>query len=148
INGWRGKGCHVMTANDYLATRDAKEMAAVYHFCGVSVDSVSQDKENPADRRAAYGADVTYGTSQQIAADVLRDRLSLGSARGLTAAIIQKIAEGGNAGVDKVVMRGLVCAIIDEADSLLIDEAVTPLIISGGGENEAQVEAFKQAAIV
>jgi preprotein translocase subunit SecA len=148
INGWRGRGCHVMTANDYLATRDAKDMAPVFTFCGVSVDAVSQEKENPAERRAAYAADVTYCTSQQVAADVLRDRLALGAARGLTAAIIQKIAQGGNAGVDKVVMRGLACAIIDEADSLLIDEAVTPLIISGGGENAEQVEAFKQAASI
>jgi preprotein translocase subunit SecA len=145
IAGWRGRGCHVVTANDYLAVRDAEEMGPVYRACGLSV--VGIDPEMPSDaRRDAYQADITYTTNKEAAADFLRDRLALGRLTGTSAALLAKMADGGGSGTDKLVQRGLACAIVDEADSVLIDEAVTPLIISGQAPNPQQVEAFEQAA--
>ncbi len=145
LGGWRGRGCHVITANDYLAIRDAKEMSPVYEFCGLSVKGL--DPEMPPDaRREAYQCDITYTTNKEAAADFLRDRLALGRLSGTSAALLAKIADGGGSGTDRLVQRGLACAIVDEADSVLIDEAVTPLIISGEAPNPQQVEAFHQAA--
>ncbi len=145
IFGWRGKGCHVLTVNDYLAKRDAELMAPVYEFLGLSVSSISGDFK-PDQRRAAYRADITYCTNKEVCADFLRDRLALGRTKDLSGALLGKMLYG--AGTDKLVMRGLAAAIVDEADSILVDEAVTPLIISGEAPNEEQVEAFKQAADV
>jgi len=98
-----------------------------------------------AARRAAYRSDITYCTNKEVTADFLRDRLSLGRLRGLPSALLAKIAEGHGSGTDRVVQRGLNYAIVDEADSILIDEAVTPLIISGDAPNPEQVIAFQQA---
>ena len=147
IAGWRGKGCHVITVNDYLAKRDAEWMARIYNFCGLSVAHVEQGMM-PLARRAAYGKDITYCTNKEVTADFLRDRLALGTSRGLPGALLARITEGANRGTDRLVQRGLYCAIIDEADSVLIDEAVTPLIISGEAPNPEQVETFRQAADV
>jgi preprotein translocase subunit SecA len=145
IDGWKGKGCHVITANDYLASRDAEWMNKVYSFCGLHADYVMGDMK-PDRRRQAYQADITYCTNKEVAADFLRDRLALGQLRGLPAALLAKIAEGAGRGTDRLVQRGLHYAIIDEADSILIDEAVTPLIISGDAPNPEQVDAFTQAS--
>ncbi|HUU91116.1 MAG TPA: prepilin peptidase, partial [Phycisphaerae bacterium] len=145
IEGWRGKGCHVVTHNDYLATRDADWMGGVYRFCGLRVAAVEQGML-PPDRRDAYQADITYGTNKEVTADFLRDRLALGRLQGLPAALMAKIADGAGSGTDRLIQRGLHFAIVDEADSILIDEAVTPLIISGEAPNPEQVEAFEQAA--
>jgi preprotein translocase subunit SecA len=145
VAGWRGRGCHVITVNDYLAKRDAEWMGQIYSFCGLNVAHIVQEME-PPDRRAAYHADITYCTNKEVTADFLRDRLALGRLRGLPQALLSKIARGRGAGTDRLVQRGLHYAIIDEADSVLIDEAVTPLIISGDAPNEEQVEAFQQAA--
>jgi preprotein translocase subunit SecA len=145
IAGWRGKGCHVITVNDYLAQRDAEWMAGIYHFCGLSVASVTQGMQ-PAERRGAYQADITYTTNKEVTADFLRDRLALGRLAGLPAALLARMADGSSGGTSRLVQRGLAHAIIDEADSILIDEAVTPLIISGEAPNNEQVEAFQEAA--
>ncbi|MEX2214145.1 MAG: hypothetical protein WD768_08460 [Phycisphaeraceae bacterium] len=145
LAGWRGKGCHILTVNDYLAQRDAEEMAPIYRFCGLTVAHVIGTMP-PVQRREAYTADVTYTTNKEVAADFLRDRLSLGKVHGLPAALLSKIANGMGAGTDRLVMRGLDYAIVDEADSILIDEAVTPLIISGDSPNPEQTEAYVQAA--
>jgi len=145
IGGWRGRGCHIITVNDYLAKRDAEWMAKIYNFCGLSVAHVEQQMP-PPQRREAYRADITYATNKEVTADFLRDRLALGSLRGLPMALLTKIAQGQGTGTDRLVMRGLQFAIIDEADSVLIDEAVTPLIISGDAPNAEQVTAFEQAA--
>ncbi len=145
IAGWRGKGCHIITVNDYLAKRDAEWMGAIYNYCGLSVAAVQQ-KMTPLDRKAAYQADITYATNKEVTADFLRDRLALGRLKGLTSAILAKITDGVGSGTDRVVQRGLHFAIVDEADSVLIDEAVTPLIISGEAPNEEQVQAFREAA--
>jgi len=145
VAGWRGRGCHVITVNDYLARRDAEWMGAVYKFCGLRVAHLEQGMP-PPERREAYQADVTYATNKEVAADFLRDRLALGQLRGLPEALLAKIAAGGGSGADRCVQRGLEHAIVDEADSVLIDEAVTPLIISGEAPNPEQVDAFTRAA--
>jgi preprotein translocase subunit SecA len=145
LAGWRGRGCHVVTANDYLAKRDAQLMQAVYAFCGLTVGCIEQGMP-PAARRQAYNAHVTYCTNKEVAADFLRDRLAMGPLPGLPEALLARIAGGSEDRMDRLVQRGLECAIVDEADAVLIDEAVTPLIISGDGPNQEQVDAFERAA--
>ncbi|MDD4889717.1 MAG: preprotein translocase subunit SecA [Phycisphaerae bacterium] len=144
VAGWRGQGCHVITVNDYLAARDAETMGAVYHFAGLSVAAITQE-DKPPERRAAYHADITYCTNKEVTADFLRDRLTLGRLKGLPSALLAKIAEGAGSGTDRLVQRGLHYAIVDEADSIMVDESVTPLIISGDAPNKEQVAAFQQA---
>ena len=145
VAGWRGQGCHVITVNDYLAERDAEWMGRIYRFCGLSVAHIAQPM-SAAERRAAYLADITYCTNKEVTADFLRDRLVLGRLRGLSSALLTKIARAGQSIIDRLVQRGLNFAIVDEADSVLVDEAITPLIISGPAPNPEQVEAFRQAA--
>jgi preprotein translocase subunit SecA len=144
LAGWRGRGCHVITVNDYLAQRDAQIMGPLYEFCGLTVASINQDMF-PTQRRVAYQADITYLTNKEAAADFLRDGLSQGPQRSLQMALANQYLGGngngaglsiGGGGADHVVMRGLEYAIVDEADSVLIDEAVTPLIISGEAPND------------
>jgi preprotein translocase subunit SecA len=145
VAGWRGRGCHIITVNDYLAQRDAEWMGRIYRFCGLSVAHIEQGM-SADDRRAAYYADITYCTNKEVSADFLRDRLALGHVRGLSSALLTKITRGGRSIIDRLIQRGLNFAIIDEADSVLVDEAITPLIISGPAPNPEQVEAFRQAA--
>ena len=145
VAGWRGRGCHVITVNDYLAKRDAEWMGRIYRFCGLTVAHIEQQTP-PEERKAAYLADVTYCTNKEVTADFLRDRLALGRLRGLSSALLAKIASGGKDGTSRLIQRGLHYAVVDEADSILIDEAVTPLIISGDGLNPEQTESFRQAA--
>ena len=144
IAGWRGHGCHVITVNDYLARRDADWMGRIYRFCGLSVSFIEQQM-SPDERRKAYAADITYCTNKEVTADFLRDRLILGNSKKLCSTLLDKIITGGKA-TDRVVQRGLHYAIVDEADSILVDEAVTPLIISGQAPNPHQIESFRQAA--
>lgn len=144
VAGWRGRGCHVITVNDYLAGRDAEWMGPIYRFCGLSVAHVEQGMP-PPERQRAYQADITYLTNKEVTADFLRDRLALGRARSLASVLLTKIVEGRGTGTDRLLQRGLEFAIVDEADSVLIDEAVTPLIISGDAPNPEQTEAFQQA---
>jgi preprotein translocase subunit SecA len=145
VAGWRGRGCHIITVNDYLAKRDAEWMGRIYHFCDLKVGYIEQGML-PADRRAAYQADITYGTNKEITADFLRDRLALGRCTGLAAALLDRRAGTPRAPIEALVQRGLDYAIVDEADSILIDEAVTPLIISGPAPNPEQTLAFAEAA--
>ena len=145
VAGWRGRGCHVITVNDYLARRDAEWMGKIYRFCGLTVAYIEQQTP-AAERQQAYMADVTYCTNKEVAADFLRDRLLLGRLRGLSSALAAKIASGGGQVTDRLVQRGLHYAIVDEADSILIDESVTPLIISGDAPNAEQVDSFRQAS--
>ncbi|MCP4377752.1 MAG: prepilin peptidase, partial [bacterium] len=127
--------------------RDAEEMTPIYRFCGLKVDYIDQETP-PQKRREAYRADITYCTNKEVTADYLRDRLAMGRLKGLSSSLLAHIAEGDDSGTDNVVQCGLNYAIIDEADSVLIDEGVTPLIISGQAPNEEQVQAFQQAAEV
>lgn len=128
---------HVMTVNDYLAHRDAEELAPIYARLGLSVGFTRHDL-SMAERRAAYACDIVYATSQTIVFDYLRDRLALGGRR--SPARLRLATTSGL--VEQPVQRGLHFALVDEIDSVLIDEAQTPLIISGGtpGEVDASNE--------
>jgi preprotein translocase subunit SecA len=118
---------HVITANDYLVERDAEAMGPVYARLGLTVGSVVEREQSRQARRAAYACDVTYVTNKQVAFDYLRDRLEGAGDRHLAHELG---LDGGDGGV---VLRGLCFAIIDEADSVLIDDARTPLILSRQG---------------
>ena len=111
LNALLGKGAHVVTVNDYLAARDAEWMGVIYNFLGLSVGTILSNERNDLTKRDAYGADVTYGTNNEFGFDYLRDNMKYRS--------------------EDYVQRGHQYAIIDEVDSILIDEARTPLIISG-----------------
>jgi len=143
LAAWRGRGCHVLTVNDYLAARDAEEMGRLYQYFGLTAAAVSQESE-PAERRAAYAADISYLTNKEAAADFLRDRLCLGPISSLSAAILESLSGRGMRTGD-LVQRGLEYAIVDEADSVLVDEAVTPLLISGDSPNAEETQAFQVA---
>jgi preprotein translocase subunit SecA len=145
VAGWRGRGCHIITVNDYLAQRDAEWMGKIYRFCGLTVGYVQQGMATE-DRRHAYHADITYCTNKEVTADFLRDRLVLGRVQGLSSALLDQMSATGRSVMDRLIQRGLNYAIVDEADSVLVDEAVTPLIISGPGPNAEQLEAFRVAA--
>jgi preprotein translocase subunit SecA len=113
LNALSGKGVHIVTVNDYLAKRDSEWMGAIYHFLGLSVGVILHDLDDSA-RREAYGSDITYGTNNEFGFDYLRDNMKFS--------------------LDDYVQRELHYAIVDEVDSILIDEARTPLIISGLAE--------------
>jgi preprotein translocase subunit SecA len=113
LNALSGLGVHVVTVNDYLAKRDAEWMGPVYNFLGLSVGTIVNDMDN-TDRKKAYGCDITYGTNNEFGFDYLRDNMHYA--------------------LEECVQRGYNYAIVDEVDSILIDEARTPLIISGPAE--------------
>ncbi len=120
----RGKGSHVVTVNDYLAERDAEELSPIYHRMGLSV-GVIHAESTPEERQRAYACDLTYGTSREYGFDFLRDRLHQdGETEQDRPRVFQKTARSAG-----VVQRGLYFALIDEADSVLIDDAGTPLVI-------------------
>jgi preprotein translocase subunit SecA len=127
LAAWTRRPCHVVTANDYLAARDADLMRPLYDACDVSVGHIASAMD-PRTRRWSYNCDVVYGTSQQLTADFLRDQLALGGILDPDRRLIRRL--GGDVTPAQPVMRGLHTAIVDEADSVLIDEAVTPLIIA------------------
>ena len=129
-----GKGSHLATVNDYLASRDAEEMSPIYELLGLSVGCV-QTEDNQDDRRNAYASDITYGTAKEFGFDFLRDRLLLrrlgrNAADFLGLGSSQRWDDSG----DKPVQRGNYFVVVDEVDSVLIDEARTPLIIGSIGE--------------
>ena len=127
LNGLAGKGVHVVTVNDYLPRRDSEWMGKLYRFLGLSVGLIAHDMDN-ASRQKAYNADITYGTNNEFGFDYLRDNM-----------VIYK---------ENKVQRGHNFAIVDEVDSILIDEARTPLIISGQGDKSTELyniaDAFAQ----
>jgi len=131
LNALVGKGCHVTTVNDYLAKRDAEWIGPVYEKLGLSV-GVLQQKMDDAARVAAYKADITYGTASEFGFDFLRDRLKLRGGQAGAAPFWAPFMPGANgpAKLDPRVQRELHYAIVDEADSIFIDEAKTPLIIA------------------
>ena len=118
LNALSGKGVHVVTVNDYLAQRDAATMEPLYNFLGLQVGVIISDLE-PHERQDAYGADITYGTNNEFGFDYLRDNM-------VTT-------------LDRKVQRGLNFAVVDEVDSILIDEARTPLIISGQADDNVSL---------
>ncbi len=122
LNGLTGQGVHIVTVNDYLARRDSEWMGKVYRFLGLSVGLIVHEKEND-ERREAYAADITYGTNNEMGFDYLRDNMV--------------------PYIEQKVQRGHVFGIVDEVDSILIDEARTPLIISGRGDQSTDL--YRQA---
>jgi preprotein translocase subunit SecA len=141
FQGLSGLPCHVITANDYLAGRDAKNLHAFYKRAGLTVEAVLGEDDD-AKRRAAYRCGVTYTTAKEAAADYLRDRLRIGGEEPRPARLLAVMA--GQSGGTSPVQRGLHASFIDEADHALIDEAVTPLIISrtlDAGEMELVAKA-------
>jgi preprotein translocase subunit SecA len=141
LAGWSGRPCHVVTVNDYLAARDANWFRPLLTFAGLNVAAVTGDLD-PRQRRAAYAHAVVYTTAKELLADYLRDRLALGES-SFAERLALRLAVRGAA--ERVVQRGLDTAIVDEADSVLIDEAVTPLIISRQGQNAALRDACVEA---
>ena len=118
LNALSGKGVHIVTVNDYLAQRDSEEMGRVYEFLGLSTGLIVHG-QNKSEKRAAYAADITYGTNNELGFDYLRDNM-----------VVYK---------EDMVQRGHNFAIVDEVDSILIDEARTPLIISGSGSKSTDL---------
>ncbi|GAA0218974.1 preprotein translocase subunit SecA [Metaclostridioides mangenotii] len=125
LNALEGKGAHVITVNDYLAQRDKEQMQPVYEFLGMSVGVIIQDQD-PSLRKAQYNCDIVYGTNNEFGFDYLRDNM-----------VTRK---------DDKVQRELNFAIVDEVDSILIDEARTPLIISGQGDESTAL--YQQANVL
>lgn len=144
LAGWTKRPCHVITVNDYLVQRDAEWLEPLYHFCGVRVGFVVFWMGQP-ERLKNYGCDVTYVTSKELLADFLRDRLAMGRMQNPTRRLIRRMLSPQLEGQDGLVLRGLHTAIVDEADSVLIDEAVTPLIIATNRENQSLREAARLA---
>jgi preprotein translocase subunit SecA len=137
-----GRAVHVITVNDYLASRDADEMRPLYQALGLTVGCVKQGMP-PDARRAAYRCDIVYCSNKEITFDYLRDRMALG---GRPRPIAQRIgALAGDDGGGKVLLRGLQFAIVDEADSVLIDEARTPLILSAPVEAAKEEDVYRHA---
>ena len=118
LNALTGEGVHIVTVNDYLARRDSEWMGKIYKFMGLTVGLIVHDLDN-AQRRAAYACDITYGTNNEMGFDYLRDNMVIHER--------------------DMVQRGHVYAIVDEVDSILIDEARTPLIISGQGDKSTDL---------
>ena len=144
LAAWTGRPCHIVTVNDYLAERDADEMLSFYSFCGVSVGCVTGQMD-PEQRRLHYDRGIVYTTSKELVADFLRDRLRIGSFYNPSRRLIRQMLLPRWEGGDGLVMRGLDTAIVDEADSVLIDEAVTPLIISRAQDNKPMAEIYRTA---
>lgn len=141
-----GLSVHIVTVNDYLAARDADLMRPIYEALGLSVGTVLQGM-SPADRRAAYACDITYCTGKELAFDYLKDRLLVGAASNRTQVQLGRLHRRQASAAD-FLLRGLHYAIVDEADSILIDEARTPLIISALPDQAAQeaVACYEWAA--
>ena len=144
LAGWTRRPCHIVTVNDYLAERDAAWIRPLYTFCGVSVGHVTGAMP-PPDRLRAHAQDVTYTTSKEIVADFLRDRLRLGRLHLPARRLIVRLLQPPDTAFAGLVMRGLHTAIVDEADSVLIDEAVTPLIISRAPGGDAMADGYRTA---
>ncbi len=136
--GMLGQGCHVITTNDYLATRDAEELTEVYRYLGLSVSCITSEMEPYSrERQEAYEKDVTYGTAKEFGFDFLRDRMKIGPEKEL-AALRRSQYSGSDSNQLCVVQRPLFACLIDEADSILIDDARTPLIIGEAREVSAE----------
>ena len=125
LNALEGKGVHIVTVNDYLARRDSELMGKLFRFLGLTVGLLSQNMENEA-RQKAYAADITYCTNNELGFDYLRDNM-----------VTYK---------ENRVQRGHNFAIVDEVDSILIDEARTPLIISGPGDKSTEPKFFSASS--
>ena len=138
-----GYPVHVITVNDYLAQRDADKMAPLYRFLGLGVGVVVQGMERPQ-RREAYAQAITYVTNKELAFDYLRDRVALHGKGTRLHQSVRRLA-GNVRGEEATVLRGLYYAIVDEADSVFVDEARTPLILSATGDVSEEAQHGQQA---
>jgi preprotein translocase subunit SecA len=137
---------HIVTVNDFLVMRDAAWMSPIYKFLGLSVGTITEGM-TPEARRSAYACDITYGTNKQVVFDYLKDRLMLGrDARPMRLQIEGLLAEHSRA--SRLLLRGLCFVIVDEADSVLIDEARTPLIISNVGDSSQEEQVYTEAVTI
>ena len=127
LNALTGNGVHLVTVNDYLATRDSEWMGQVYNFLGMSVGCINNHDAYGPGRKAAYDCDITYGTNNEYGFDYLRDNMKYS--------------------VEEMGQRGHAYAIIDEIDSILIDEARTPLVISGPTDDKSDLYRTVDALI-
>src|SRR3954468_13044864 len=132
LNALAGKGVHVVTVNDYLARRDAEWMSPIYHFLGLTV-GVLQNQMAYEPKREAYACDITYGTNSEFGFDYLRDNMAM--------SLEEKVQHGQRIAEDGKPVATHSFAIVDEVDNILIDEARTPLIISGAPEEAADFYA-------
>ncbi|MDX2225483.1 MAG: hypothetical protein SFY92_00050 [Verrucomicrobiae bacterium] len=144
LSAWTGRPCHIMTANDYLAQRDALWLEPFFARCGVTGGYITGEMKEP-DRRENYRRSLTYATGKDLVADFLRDRILLGSLQQATRRLVRSMAQPDFDIDSRLVMRGLHTAIVDEADSVLIDEAATPVIISQKYPNEPLERACRAA---
>ncbi len=135
---------HVVTVNDYLVTRDAEWMRPVYETLGLTVGTITEEMDADA-RRVAYGCDITYCTNKQLVFDYLKDRLVVGRGAGRLRLELQGLHQTSEGKGGRLLLRGLCFAIVDEADSVLVDEARTPLIISQSREAAGESRRYRQA---
>ena len=134
---------HVVSVNDYLVTRDAEEMGPVYRALGLSVGAITEEMD-PAARQENYASDITYCSNKQLVFDYLKDRLVLGSGDPGVKLKLESLYSD-QPRMERLLLRGLYYAIVDEADSVLIDEARTPLILSAPGRSDEQERICRQA---
>jgi preprotein translocase subunit SecA len=140
--GWFGKPVHIITVNDYLVQRDAEEMGPIYTALGMTTGNVVHET-TPGDRIDHYRRNVVYVTSKELVADFLRDQIALGSLRSSTQTVVGMLMSGNRQ--NRLMVPGLWRVLVDEADSLLIDEGVTPLIISNSPEEEGNASLYDRA---
>lgn len=134
---------HVITVNDYLAKRDAEQMQPLYEAFGFSVGLIQQGM-TIAQRKTAYACDITYCTNKELIFDYLKDRITIGNTSGYLKLKMENIFREGSR-LDNLVLRGLCFGIVDEADSVLVDEARVPAIISSSSENNSEEESISKA---
>ncbi len=145
VAGWRGQGCHVITVNDYLAKRDAEWMGQIYRFCGLSVGYIDADSSRHREKPLIWQT-LHIARTRKSPPIFCVTGLHWAEYNGLSSALLERISGKNSKITDRLIQRRLNCAIVDEADSVLIDESVTPLIISGNAPNPQQVDSFQQAA--
>jgi preprotein translocase subunit SecA len=133
---------HVISSNDYLVTRDAEAMGPIYEALGLTVGTITSTEKDPDARRAAYACDITYATSSQVAFDYLKDRVVSQGSRGLAFQLDRLHNERPRS--EQLLLRGLSFAIVDEADSVLIDEARTPLVLARQSTSNEQERIYKR----
>jgi len=141
-----GVPVHIITVNDYLTARDAEEMGPIYRMMGLTVGVITHEQDSAA-RRAAYACDVTYCTNKELAFDYLRDRLAVGRQPNRIQLQLEKLY-GDATRLRNLVLRGLCFGIVDEADSILVDEARVPLIISGSGGKVLEKPIYEMVLVL
>ena len=134
---------HIVSVNDYLVTRDAEEMGPIYRALGLTVGIITEEMD-PDARRKAYACDITYCSNKQVVFDYLKDKIALGSGDPGLKLKLESL-HSDQPRIERLLLRGLYFAIVDEADSVLVDEARTPLILSAQSQSEEQVKVCRQA---